>query len=86
MTLSILLVRTTLKRLSDGCHVFCLAFLSICFALKNITCLSERPCFGPRLELLLMTKPGIEVKSQLVFWNVVELREYFKISPATAIK
>ena len=28
-----------------------------------------------------MTKPGIEVKSQVVFWNVVGLREYFKFLP-----
>ena len=52
-----------------------LAFLSISFALKNIICLSETPCFGPRLEFFSMTKPGIEVKSQLVFWSVVRLRE-----------
>ena len=32
-----------------------------------------------------MTKPEIEVKSQLVFCQVVGLREYKKISPATAI-
>ena len=28
-----------------------------------------------------MTNPGIEVKSQLVYWNVVGLREYFKFLP-----
>ena len=61
--------------------ILCLAFLSKCFALWNITCLSETPCVGPRLELLLMTNPRIEVKSQLVFWNVVGLREYFKFLP-----
>ena len=45
----------------------------------------ETPCFGPRLEFFLMTKPGIEVKSQLVFWSVVGLRMYFiQISPASA--
>ena len=30
---------------------------------------------------LSVTKPGIEVKSQLVFWSVVKLREYFKFLP-----
>ena len=59
----------------------CLAFLSICFALKNMICLSHVPCFGPRLEFFLMTKLGIEVKSQLVFWSVVGLREVFKFHP-----
>ena len=37
-----------------------LAFLSICFALKNITCLSD-----VRLEFFLMTNPGIEVSRNL---------------------
>ena len=60
---------------------FCLAFLSISFALKNIICLSDAPCFGPRLEFFLMTKPGIEVTSQLAFWVVVGLRLYFKFLP-----
>ena len=65
MTFGILLVHTTLKELSDGCHVFyCLAFLSISFALKNMICRSDWPCFGPRLEFFLMTKTGIEEKSQ----------------------
>ena len=40
-----------------------------------------RHVFGPRLEFFLMTKPGIEVKSQLVFCAVVGLREYFKFLP-----
>ena len=61
--------------------MLCLAFLSICFALWNITCLSEAPRFGPRVEFFWMTKPGIEVKSQLVFWSVVGLREYFTFLP-----
>ena len=74
MTLGILLVRTTLKGLSDGYHacLTCLAFFSICF---------ETPCFGPRLEFFLMTKQGIEVKSQLGFCSVVGLRESFKFLP-----
>ena len=32
-----------------------------------------------------MTKPGIEVKSQLVFWSVVGLREYLKFLPQLQI-
>ena len=55
----------------------CLAFSSISFALKNMICLSDAPCFGPRLEFFLMTKPGIEVKSPLAFSVVVGLRLYF---------
>ena len=41
----------------------------------------ETPYFGPRLENFFMRKPGIEVKSQLVLWSVVGLREYFKFLP-----
>ena len=59
----------------------CLAFLSVCFAFKNITCLLETPYFGPRLEFFFMTKRGIETKSQFVFWSVVGLREYFRFLP-----
>ena len=58
----------------------CIAFVSISFALKNITCLSDAPCFGPRLDFFLMTKPGIEVKSNMATWIVVGLRLYFKFS------
>ena len=32
-----------------------------------------------------MTEPKTEIKSQLAFWNVVGLCEYFQISPAIAI-
>ena len=86
MTFGILLVRTTLQVSSDGYHVFLSCFLEqISFALKIMICLSDAPCFGPRLEFFLMTKPGIEVKSQLAFWVVVGLRLYFHISPATAV-
>ena len=50
----------------------CLVFLSISFPLKNIMCLSDAPCFVPRLEFFLMTKLGIEIKLQLAFWNCNE--------------
>ena len=50
------------------------------FALKNMICLSDAPCFGPRVEFFLMTKPGIEVKSQSAFWVVGGLRLYFKFT------
>ena len=63
----------------------CLALSSISFTLRNMICRSDALCFGPRLEFLSMAKPGIEVESRLVFWSVVGLREYFKMSPATAI-
>ena len=56
-------------------------FLASASLWKSITCLSDAPCFGPRLEFFLMTKPGIEVKSQLVFWSAVGLRLYFKFLP-----
>ena len=56
----------------------CLAFSSISFALRNMICLSDAPCFGPRLEFFLMTKPGIEVKSQLAFSVIVGLRLYLR--------
>ena len=45
----------------------CLAFSSISFALKNMICLSDAPCFGSRLEFFLMTKPGIEAKVAISF-------------------
>ena len=82
MTFGILLVRTILKVSSDAFRVFsCLDFLSISFALKNKICLSDAPCFGPQLEIFLMTKPGIEEKSELAFSVVVGLRLYFKFLP-----
>ena len=59
----------------------CLVFLSISFTLKSIICLSETPCFGPRLEFFLMTKPGIEVQSLFAVW----IPRVLQISPATAM-
>ena len=53
-------------------------FLQHLLRLENITYLSEAPCFGSRLEFFKKTKLGIEVKSQLVLWIVVRLREHFK--------
>ena len=63
----------------------CLAFLSISFGLKNMICLSDAPCFGPRLEFFLMTKPGIGVKSQLAFSVFCRTPRVLQISSTTAL-
>ena len=86
MTFGILLVRTTLRGLSDGCPCLPrLASSSISFALKNVTCLSGTPCFGPRLEIAIgflecCRTPRVLQNSPATAINNPELGESIAIS------